>query len=120
MYEILTPSVPFSQGDIVDNCPLFLLDADPLNSDSDAEPKRSRARVVVLTQACDIMQARTTRVVVAPVYKAVDLVDQGVLKSSVIRDQVRRGLVYGWYFLPAAPAPIDLPESIVNFRELHT
>jgi hypothetical protein len=26
----------------------------------------------------------------------------------------------GWYFLPAAPVPIDLAESIVDLRELHT
>ncbi len=38
----------------------------------------------------------------------------------MIRDQIRRGLVYGWYFLPAAPPPLDLPESIVDPRDLHT
>jgi hypothetical protein len=43
-----------------------------------------------------------------------------MLKESVIRDQVRRGQVYGWYFLPAAAAPILLPESIVDLRDLHT
>jgi hypothetical protein len=42
------------------------------------------------------------------------------LKASLIRDQIRRGLVYGWYFLPAALAPMALPESIVDLRELHT
>ena len=26
----------------------------------------------------------------------------------------------GWYFLPAAPAPVTLAESIVDLRELHT
>jgi hypothetical protein len=48
------------------------------------------------------------------------LVDQGVLKATTIRDQVRRGLVYGWYFLPAAQSPIALPESIVDLHDLHT
>jgi hypothetical protein len=77
-------------------------------------------RVVVLTQACDLAQHKTTRVVVAPVHSAAELVANNVLKASAIRDQVRRGLVFGWYFLPAAPAPIDLDESIIDLRELHT
>jgi hypothetical protein len=28
--------------------------------------------------------------------------------------------VFGWYFLPAAPPPIGLPESLVELRDLHT
>jgi hypothetical protein len=73
-----------------------------------------------LTQTCDLAQEKTTRVVVAPVYEAAELVARNILKAGAIRDQVRRGQVFGWYFLPAAPAPIDLAESIVDFRELHT
>jgi hypothetical protein len=74
----------------------------------------------VLTQACDLAQAKSTKVLVAMVQPAQFVVDQGVLKAAVVRDQVRRGLVYGWYFLSAAPPPIPLPESIVDLRELHT
>jgi hypothetical protein len=59
-------------------------------------------------------------VVVAPVHEAAELVAKQILKAGVIRDQVRRGQVFGWYFLPAAPAPINLAESIVDLRELHT
>ena len=77
-------------------------------------------RVVVLTQACDLAQDKTTRVVVAPVHEAAELVARNILKAGAIRDQVRRGQVFGWYFLPAASAPINLAESIVDLRELHT
>ena len=45
---------------------------------------------------------------------------KGILKASLVRDQVRRGMVYGWYFLPAAPAPIDVSESIVDLHDVHT
>ena len=82
--------------------------------------KPGSIRVVVLTQACDLAQDKTTRVVVAPVHEAAELVARNILKAGAIRDQVRRGQVFGWYFLPAAPAPIDLAESIVDLRELHT
>jgi hypothetical protein len=86
----------------------------------DVPPETRIIRVVVLTQACDVAQDKTTRVVVAPVHSAADLVANNILKAGVIRDQVRRGQVFGWYFLPAAPAPIDLVASIVDLRELHT
>ena len=54
--------------------------------------------------------------VVAPVHEAAELVARNILKAGAVRDQVRRGQVFGWYFLPAAPAPINLAESIVDLR----
>jgi len=54
---------------------------------------------------------------VAVVHETEMLVSEGILKPQVIRDQVRRHRVFGWYFLPAQG---DMPESIVNLRELHT
>ena len=65
-------------------------------------------------------QTKTTKVLVAVVHEAQKLVDGGILKAPTIRDQVRRGLVYGWYFLPAANAPISFAESIVDLHDLHT
>jgi hypothetical protein len=117
MYERHPPPEPVSQEDIIADCPVF--DHDP-SEDPDAEPLRWRVRGVVLTQACDLVQEKATRVVIAQVHSARDLVDRGILKIPLIRDQIRRGLVYGWYFLPAAPPPLDFPESIVDLRDLHT
>jgi hypothetical protein len=48
-----------------------------------------------------------------------ELIDEGAVKPSVVRDQIRRGLVYGWYFLPASE-PNVIAESIVDLREIHT
>lgn len=114
MYDNPPQSAPLSQGDIIDACPIFALEP------GETEPANWHVRGVVLTQACDLAQTKTTRVLIALVHTAADLVKQGVLKAAVVRDQVRRGLVYGWYFLPAAPSPIPLPESIVDLRDLHT
>jgi hypothetical protein len=107
---------PITQGDILDGCPIFGLDS----ADLQASPARWVERVIVLTQACDLAQTKTTKVLVALVHDAQKLVDAGILKSSTIRDQVRRGLVYGWYFLPAASDPMVLGESIVDLHDLHT
>lgn len=108
---------PLSQGDILDGCPLFALSPAADAVDLRAAPARWESRVVVLTQACDLAQAKTTRVLVACVHAAQSLVDAGVLKAQAVRDQVRRGLVYGWYFLPAGAG---LEESIVDLRDVHT
>ena len=120
MYECLDAGVPLSQGDILDDCPLFTFSVSPSTTDFEEAPIRTLARVVVLTQACDLAQGKLTRILVASVRTTGELVAQKIVTGSVIRDQVRRGQVYGWYFLPAAPDPIHLPESLVNLHELHT
>ena len=119
MYEQPTAG-DLSQGDVVADCPILVWKLTPPPLNLDVPPEVRIIRVVVLTQACDLAQAKTTRVVVAPVHEATELVARSILKAGIIRDQVRRGQVFGWYFLPAASAPINLAESIVDLRELHT
>src|SRR5260370_20241861 len=119
MYEQPT-AADLSQGDILDDCPILVWKLAPPPLDLGVPPEIRIIRVVVLTQACDLAQDKTTRVVVAPIHEAAELVAKNILKAGAIRDQVRRGQVFGWYFLPAAPAPIALAESIVDLRELHT
>src|SRR5437763_1578524 len=114
MYEVLSAEVPLSQGDLIDDCPVSTLDVAPASTDPEAEATISRVRVVVLTQACDIAQAKTTRLLVAVLHPAADLVAQGLLKAASVRDQIRRGQVFGWYFLPAASATLAFRETLVD------
>lgn len=107
-----------SQGDVIDECPLYSLPPDG-DMASSPPPKVFHERVIVLTQACDLAQAKADRVVVALVHRAEDLVRSGFVKPAAVRDQIRRGLMFGWYFLPA-DAPCGLPESLVDLRDLHT
>jgi hypothetical protein len=69
---------PLSQGDILDACPIFGLEVPAGGVDLDAAPARWRERVVVLTQACDLAQTKTTKVLVALLQPAQLLVGQGV------------------------------------------
>src|SRR5262249_3578302 len=119
MYAVPAPDEPLSQADILDACPIFGLET-AAGVDMGAAPARWQERVIVLTQACDLAQTKTTKVLVALLHPAQSLVDRGILKGPTIRDQVRRGLVFGWYFLPAAPAPIPLSETIIDLHDLHT
>lgn len=115
MHEALT------QGDLIDDCPLVGLNVASLPLDlNEPATKWWTARVIVLTQACDLALGKGDTALVAPVHLAQKLVEAGVLKGPLIRDQVRRHLVYGWYFIPAAPAPLSLPESLVDLRDIHS
>ena len=120
MYFQPTIDDPLSHGDIIDACPIVGLDEDDLFADADVSPSMWRERVIVLTQACDLANVKTTKILVALIQPAQTIVNQGILKASVIRDQVRRSMVYGWYFLPTAPAPVSMTESIIDLHDLHT
>jgi len=113
IYQQPTAAEPLAQGDIIADCPVVRF-----RPDGTREEYTSRA--VVLTQTCDLAQAKAKLVVVAVVRPAEEMVISGDVKPGTVRDQVRRSLVYGLYFLPEAPPPIFLPESIVNLRDLHT
>jgi hypothetical protein len=86
MYQTLTVDVPISQGDIIDDCPIFAVAPDHPQDNGAMLPAAYRVRGVVLTQACDLAQAKTIRILVAVVYEAADLVAEGVLKAALIRD----------------------------------
>ena len=111
---------PLSQGDILDDCPLVFWKEQAREVAEGDKPQSLESRVIILTQACDLANNKTTRAVVAVVHAAVDLVNAGLLKGNVIRDQVRRHQVYGWYFLPADMTLPGFPESLVDLRDLHT
>ncbi len=113
IYQVVPADSLLTQGDIFDDCPVY-------RADDDGEIGEFLSRVIVLTQACDLAQNKADLVVVAVVHTAEELVADGTLKAAAIRDQVRLGRVFGWYFLPAAPEPIPIPESIIDLRDLHT
>jgi hypothetical protein len=119
IYRRLGPEEPLSQGDILDGCPIFRLAQDEGPVDLNAEPTRWPARVIILTQACDLANAKTTQAVVAIVHAAQDLADRQILNAALIRDKVRRHQVFGWYFLPEF-LEANFPESIVDLRNLYT
>ena len=118
-YEVVPTDTLLTQGDILEACPIFMLHPSAPIDRLDQELDGQFQRVVVLSQACDLANAKATRVQVASVFRASALVDDGILKAPQIRDQIRRGQIFGWYFLPASADP-NLPESVVDLRELHT
>ncbi len=116
IYQQVDADAPLSQGDIFDDCSILFWKSDAGGAAAPSAAT-SHVRVVVLTQACDLAQGKARRVLVAVVHEAQKLVERGILKAGTIRDQVRAHRVYGWYFLPARN---ELPECVVNLRDLHT
>jgi hypothetical protein len=113
------PEEPIDQGDIIDGCPLVSVRAFDLNNLTALDTAHALYRVVVLTQTCDLANAKVTEVVTAIVLDAQFLVDKRVLKAADVRGAVRQGRVWGWYYLPKNESLL-LAESIVDLRQLHT
>jgi hypothetical protein len=119
IYRLPSPDDGIDQGDIIDGCPVLAIlqfDAENLVP---LETKHAPARVIVLTQTCDLVNQKATRACVATVLEAYSLVEQGLIKASDVRGPLRAGRVFGWYFLPK-DTELGLPESIVDLRQLHT
>ena len=60
MFARSAASDPLTQGDVIEDCPLVGLNVAVLPVDlNDPATKWWTARVIVLTQACDLAQAKT-------------------------------------------------------------
>ncbi len=110
---------PLDQGDIIEGCPILELTEYDLDGKRPLATTYALQRIVVLTQTCDLANAKTRLVFVAVVLDAQSLIAQQMLKAADIRGPVRAGRVYGWYFLPKN-ADLELPEMIVDLRQLQT
>lgn len=118
MYSIPPLDSQITQGDLVDQCPLLSLTGQSTSSIKTWDVTQTNQRIVVLSQACDLANSKTTKVQVAVVHEAQWLVQSGVLKATTIREQVRSHRVFGLYFLPEFEGISR--ESIVDLRDIHT
>ncbi len=110
---------PIDQGDLIDSCPLLEV-ASYIGSIPDAlEIKFEFQRVLVVTQTCDLANAKVHLGVVARVFDAQQLVDEGEYKPADIKGNMRSMRVFGAYFLPA-DTTLGLNEMVVDLRQLHT
>jgi hypothetical protein len=119
IYQAITLDEPLDQGDLISDCPIAMVGAFEPAVSGTAEVSVVPARVVVLTQTCDLANRKTPLVNVAVVFEAQFLVDEQALKPADIKGPLRSGRIWGLYFLPA-DSVLGLPEMIVDFRRLHT
>ncbi|HEY7307938.1 MAG TPA: hypothetical protein VH643_01125 [Gemmataceae bacterium] len=119
IYRLPSPDAPLDQGDIIDGCLLLYLATFDLEGATPPTMDYALQRIIVLTQTCDLANAKARTVTAAVVLDAQALIDEQRLKAADIRGPVRAGRIWGWYFLPKN-AELRLPEMIVDFRQLHT
>lgn len=119
LYRVPAPADAIDQGDIIDGYPILALAHFDLNDLETPEIDVPLTHIRVVTQTCDLANQKATHAVCAVVHEAQSLVNQQILKAAEIRGPVRAGRVFGWYYLPKSAA-LDLPEMIVDFRQLHT
>lgn len=117
MYQLMPATEPLSQGDILDAVPVVSWKVPGLEGVLEKTADKFTVRAVILTQACDLTEKKTVRVLVAVVHLAEDLVQKGILKGTTIRDQLTRHKVFGWYFLPGDTL---LAELIVDLHALYS
>ena len=115
----LGPSEAIDQGDLIDDCPVLVINAFDLGHPGEIAVKATPQRVIVLTQTCDLANEKTMAVNVTEVFDAQFLIDQQLFKPTDVRGPLRAGRIWGWYFLPADSA-LGLNEMIVDLRRLHT
>lgn len=119
IYRLPPLNDPLDQGDIVEVCPILELAEYDLDRRKPLATTYASQRILVLTQTCDLANAKSRLVAVAVALDAQALIDQQMLKAADIRGPIRSGRVYGWYFLPKN-IELGLPEMIVDLRQLQT
>ncbi len=119
IYRLPAPGEPLDQGDIIQGCPLVMVESYDPDQPEQLPVTGAPTRVIILTQACDLASQKAKSAVVAAVLDAQALVAQGLLKAADIKGPIRAGRVFGWYFLPKN-AELGFPEMIVDLRQLHT
>ncbi len=119
IYSLPVPDQPLDQADIVDGVPLLEIKNFDVRASDNPSIGVSLQRVIVLTQTCDLVQRKASRVVVAQVFEAAELARAGILKANDIRGPIRAARVWGVYYLPKQ-AELNLPEMIVDFRHVQS
>jgi hypothetical protein len=125
-YELVEGS-EILQGDFLDHCPVLVPTAEAqleLDGNEEIEAERLDTNVVVMSQSCDLQNKKLDLVLVCPVFKYTELSEQdqySYLRSSKIKEKLRRGEVPGYHVLRQCEIENwDRPVSLVDFRNVYT
>jgi hypothetical protein len=119
IYRIPTADEPLDQGDLLDGFHTALVEAPFPEQLSQTKVSVDMHRVIILTQACDIANAKTDFVVVASVFDAQQVIELGIVKAADVKGAIRASRYWGKYFLPRY-IDAQLNEMIVDFHRLHS
>jgi hypothetical protein len=122
-YETVSGSI-LDQGDIIEKCPVLIPvnpdDIDEVASEATPDAEVLVARMVVLTQACDLEHAKVESVVLCPAWTLEELGEQVPdLKHKKQMEKLRTGERPAYHMLAAYP-DLGQPVLVVDFHRLFT
>ncbi|MFH1096270.1 MAG: hypothetical protein ABH886_02555 [Candidatus Desantisbacteria bacterium] len=127
-YEEVCNSTDITQGDIIVKCPIPLPDKELFEflSENKEEPETYinliQADVMVLSQACDIVNNKIDSLVVCPIWSLRKLMESNeYFKSSEARESLRQGKEPAYHLLNEYSSDkIKLEYSIVDFHRIYS
>lgn len=115
------------QGDIFEDCPIFLPPQDLKVSDT--QPQRDvpfswlKRDVIVISQSCDLVKDREKiqDLLLCAVWKSSDLAKDSHLAKPSAMEDLRKGRYPAFHMLAASNLPgFEREVRIVDFRKIHT
>lgn len=124
-YDIVSGD-DIQQGDILENCPVFILPSEILlePSTTTAEPCEvpfERRDVIVMSQTCDIVNKNISEVLLCGVWKRSDFDPEDPMSKKENWEHARKGRMPGFHVLnKCAFEGFKRDFSVVDFRRVHS
>lgn len=110
-----------AQGDLLRDCllPVFT-GVEPVGDDNALEEVLDRARLIVMTQSCDLENKKAASVALCPIYRLAEFENANPsLAKKGAWEQVRKGRVEGLHLLASPDKPDENREAfVVDFRHI--
>ncbi len=119
-FWLATTGSELSQGDYLPDCVIPIVPDNFGPASLSADIAIHSADLIVVTQSCDLANAKTGLVALCPIYslKAFEAVNPGFAKKGVW-EEVRKGRREGLHLLASPTHPEESREAlVVNFREI--
>lgn len=106
------------QGDILEACAVPIFSESLASGSGQEEVLLELRRLVVVTQSCDLVNAKTPYVALCPIHKLPEFeASDSRFKAKGRWEEVRRGKVEGLYLLPGTVDPSNNRDAmVVDFR----
>lgn len=106
------------QGDVLENCAIAIVPNDFSPETSDDEVRVETRRLIVVTQSCDLANAKAPLVALCPIQRLEEMEQADAKFTARGRwEDVRRGKIEGLHMLPSLTDPnINRDALVADFR----
>ena len=126
-YELIENSDEITQGDIIKNCPVAIIEDCDIEIDKVIEAKISQVDGIILTQACDLANGKVKSVIICSVTSKNEF-EECLRKEQKTEKQIKKaieGIIKGQqhaYHIVNKYDSVGHSEDyyIVNFKDIHS